>query len=99
MKFYYVYILECADQSLYVGVTNNIERRVSQHNEGIGGYFTSKRLPAKLVFVEEVTDINYAIQREKQIKGWRRAKKQALIDSKFKQLQILSKSYASTGSA
>ena len=91
MKFYYVYILRCNDNSLYVGVTSNIERRVIEHNEGKyqDAYTYSKR-PVALVFYENFTEPNQAIEFEKKIKKWSRTKKQALIDGDFDNLQSLS---------
>uniref|UniRef100_A0A832D1I1 GIY-YIG nuclease family protein n=1 Tax=Ignavibacterium album TaxID=591197 RepID=A0A832D1I1_9BACT len=83
MKDYYVYILKCADNSYYTGVTNNLERRIYEHNSGeIDGY-TSSRRPVELVYSERFSDINDAIRFEKQIKGWSRKKKEALIKRDF----------------
>src|SRR6478736_2614730 len=84
MKFYYVYILSCSDNSLYVGVTSNIERRLMEHNAGkYKEAYTHNRRPVKLVFYQNFTDPNQAIEFEKKIKKWSRAKKQALIDGNF----------------
>jgi putative endonuclease len=80
MKDYFVYILKCSDDSYYTGVTNNLEKRFSEHQSGIIKGYTSKRLPVRLVFSERLTDINQAIRFEKQIKGWNRKKKEALIN-------------------
>ncbi len=92
MKYYFVYIVICSDKSYYTGVTSNIERRIFEHNSGkIIGY-TSKRLPVKLVYSNRFADVNEAIRAEKQIKGWSRAKKEALIQSNFDSLVELSKS-------
>lgn len=90
MHDYFVYIVECSDHSFYTGITNNLERRISEHNSGLLKGFTSKRLPVKLVYSERLFDINQAIKFEKQIKGWSRKKKQALIDGDFKLLIKLS---------
>mgnify|MGYP002868452280 CR=1 FL=1 len=90
MHDYFVYIVECSDHSFYTGITNNLERRISEHNSGLLKGFTSKRLPVKLVYSERLLDINQAIKFEKQIKGWSRKKKQALIDGDFKLLIKLS---------
>ena len=79
-KFLYVYILKCANGSYYVGVTNDVELRLAQHNSGRSETaYTNSRLPVELVYVEQYQDYNPAIAREKQIKGWTRAKKEALI--------------------
>ena len=93
MKTYYVYILKCADDSFYVGVTNDIEKRVAGHNLGEDKKaYTFRRRPVELVWSEYYNDINQAIEKEKQIKGWSRKKKQALIDGDFDLLVNLSKS-------
>ena len=94
MNNYTVYILLCSDQSYYVGVTNDIEARVLQHNEGINKKaYTYARRPVKLVFQDHFHDINQAIAFEKQIKGWRRAKKEALIKGEWGMLPRLSIAY------
>ncbi len=88
----YVYILECSDGSFYTGVTNNVERRLAKHNEGISHKsYTYKRRPVKLVYFEDHTDPYYAIAREKQIKGWSRRKKIAMINGEWEKLPGLSK--------
>ena len=98
MKFYYVYILECADGSYYTGVTNNIEKRIGEHNsDEFPTCYTSKRQPVKLVFSEEFNDIMQAIELEKQIKGWSRRKKKALIDENWEKLKLYSKNYTQFG--
>ena len=89
---YYVYILLCSDDSYYVGVTNDIERRLKEHNHSENNIsYTYSRRPVKLVFQEEFNDINVAISKEKQIKGWTRQKKEALIKGEFRLLPKLSK--------
>ncbi|MGJ8529250.1 MAG: GIY-YIG nuclease family protein [Maritalea sp.] len=87
-----VYIVECADNSFYVGITHrSLEQRIGEHNSGqIEGY-TKSRLPVKLVHAEEFAMITQAIARERQLKGWSRAKKKALIAGDFKKLSVLSK--------
>lgn len=81
MQQYYVYIMTNNSRTLYTGVTNNLERRVFEHkNHSIKG-FTAKYKIAKLVYFEETNDVLAAIEREKQIKGWLRCKKIALIES------------------
>ena len=90
MKDYFVYIVSCSDESYYTGVTNNLERRIAEHNSGLIKGFTSKRLPVKLVFSERFSDINDAIRLEKQIKGWSRIKKKALIEGNIELLVQLS---------
>lgn len=87
-----MYILECADGCFYTGSTQNIEARLFQHQNGEGAKFTASRLPVKLVYQEEYERIDEAFSREKQIQGWSRAKKLALIHGDFDQLPALSKS-------
>lgn len=89
---YYVYIVECSDHSYYTGVTNNVDGRVWEHNnlEDKKAYTYSRR-PVVLKFVEVWDDIQGAIDREKQIKGWSRKKKEALINGKDNDLPKLSK--------
>lgn len=81
MNQYYVYILTNKSTTLYVGVTNNLERRVYEHKQKLIPGFTQKYNLNKLIYYEETSDINSAIAREKQIKGWLRVKKIALIES------------------
>ena len=79
-KTYYVYILSNRSGMLYVGMTNNLFRRIYEHKEKIIPGFSSKYNLGRLVFFEETDDVNQAIQREKQIKGWLRRKKIKLIE-------------------
>jgi len=81
MKKYYIYIVSSLSGTLYTGVTSNIEQRVYQHKHKLIKGFTKKYNVDRLVYFEETTDINAAIAREKEIKGWRRSKKIALIKS------------------
>jgi putative endonuclease len=90
----WLYIIECSDHSFYTGVTNNLERRIFEHNEGIiPDCYTHNRRPVKLVYSEEFSNHLDAINREKQVKGWGRAKKKALIRNDFKKLKELSKAH------
>ena len=92
MKVSYVYILKCSDDSYYTGVTSNLEERFQQHQNGFHkGSYTYKRRPLLLVFYASFTDINIAIDKEKQIKKWSRAKKEALIDDRYEALPNLAK--------
>jgi len=90
MKDYFVYILECSDDSYYTGVTNNLERRINEHQSGFIKGYTINKLPVTLVFSARFADINEAISFEKQVKGWSRKKKEALINSDFDLLIKLS---------
>ncbi|MEP1095811.1 MAG: GIY-YIG nuclease family protein [Cyclobacteriaceae bacterium] len=86
--------MKCSDGLYYVGVTNDISRRLHEHNEGLNQKtYTYRRRPVKLVFQEQFHDINQAIAFEKQIKGWRREKKEALISREWSQLPNLSRRY------
>lgn len=92
MNQYFVYILECSDRSFYTGVCNDVERRLGEHEAGESkGCYTHSRRPVKLLYNEEFADVNEAIAREKQIKGWSRAKKKALIEGNWSKLISLSK--------
>jgi len=90
MKILYVYILECADDSFYVGVTNDVGRRFIEHISGIHDRaYTFERRPLKLVFCKQFRRPIDAIKYEKQIKGWTRAKKMALINNNLEKLHEL----------
>lgn len=78
---YYVYIMTNRSRTLYTGMTNNLERRVYDHKNKITPGFTSKYNIDRLVYYEATNDVHVAIEREKQIKGWLRAKKITLIES------------------
>ena len=84
-------MLRCADGSFYVGSTRALEKRLDQHASGKGALYTSHRLPVELVFAEEFANIGDAYRREKQLQGWGRAKRQALIDGLYNDLPRLSK--------
>ncbi len=90
MKNYYVYILASASRTLYTGVTNNLERRVIEHRRKLIPGFTARYRINRLVYFEVFGDIRAAISREKQIKGWLRAKKIALIESSNRDWKDLS---------
>lgn len=90
MHVYYTYIIACNDGTLYVGVTNNIERRFREHCDGLDlRSYTAKRPPLKLVHVESSQWILDAIAREKQLKGWSAVKKRALLMAQEDLLHIL----------
>jgi putative endonuclease len=87
MREYWVYILLCADGSYYTGVTDDIDRRVYEHEIGYNQHcYTFKRRPVKLVYTDSTDDIGGAIYREKQIKRWSHKKKEALINGDEKLL-------------
>ncbi|MEQ1705003.1 MAG: GIY-YIG nuclease family protein [Rickettsiales bacterium] len=82
MKTYYIYMLtNWNNEVLYIGMTNNLERRIYEHKNKIIKGFTEKFNLTKLVYIETTNDINAAIEREKQLKKWRREKKDNLIES------------------
>ena len=85
-KQYYIYIMSNkTDSTLYVGVTNDLERRVAEHRSGAIPGFTEKYHCHKLVYFERYSDVNQAIAREKQLKKWSRSKKDWLIDTMNKE--------------
>ncbi len=75
----WMYILKCSDGSYYVGSTRNLDLRFSQHEQGKGSKYTSTRLPVQLVYYEEYDRVSDAYSREKQVQGWSRRKREALI--------------------
>ncbi|QOW09152.1 GIY-YIG nuclease family protein [Kaistella flava (ex Peng et al. 2021)] len=92
MIFYYVYILKCSDNSYYTGITNDLCRRIEEHNNGVNPTcYTHNRRPVHLAFSSEFIDVNLAILFEKQIKGWSRKKKEAIINGDWNLLPELSK--------
>jgi len=91
----YTYILRCSDGSYYTGSTKDLDRRIAQHQAGEGANYTKKRLPIELIYFEEFQRIDEAFLREKQIQGWSRAKKEALIKGDFQKLREAAKSKAS----
>jgi putative endonuclease len=74
-----MYILECSDGTYYTGSTKYLEQRILEHNNGEGANYTNKRLPVKLIYSEEYHRIDHAFYREKQVQGWTRKKKEALM--------------------
>ena len=80
-RSYYVYIMSNRYKTLYVGVTNDLERRVYEHKNGLTPGFTKRYNINQLVLVEETSDVNEAITREKQLKGWVRRRKIELIEA------------------
>lgn len=85
----WMYILKCCDGSYYTGSTWNLEKRLWQHQNGMGANHTKKRLPVELVYCEEFERVDVAFAREKQVQGWGRAKKEALMASDMNQLHEL----------
>jgi len=87
----YMYILKCCNGQYYTGSTNDLDRRLVQHQNGEGANFTKKHLPVELVYYEEFQGIDEAFFREKQVQGWSRKKKEALINGEYDKLPDLSK--------
>ena len=89
-----MYILRCADGSCYVGSTSSVDSRVAMHQSGEGANWTRRRLPVSLAFSEEFDSVFEAFQAERQVKGWSRDKKEALIRREYEALVELSRNYA-----
>jgi putative endonuclease len=85
----YIYILECADGTYYTGSTWNLEKRLSEHQQGLGANYTKKRLPVKVVYCEEFERVEDAFHREKQVQKWSHKKKRALIERNAQKLHEL----------
>jgi predicted GIY-YIG superfamily endonuclease len=101
---FWTYMLHCADRSFYVGHTDDLDVRIGAHQSGLIKGYTSSRLPVTLVWADEFPSRYEALQAERQIKGWSRAKKLALIRSDWRLISALArnaeeKARASTGSA
>jgi putative endonuclease len=90
MKTFYVYILASTSGTLYTGITNDIKRRVFEHKNHLVPGFTDKHNIDKLLYIETFRNVDHAIKREKQIKGWKREKKIKLIDQENPQRNDLS---------
>jgi putative endonuclease len=87
----FMYILLCSDSTYYTGSTKKLEIRFQQHQMGEGSNYTKKRLPVELMYYEEYDRIDLAFYREKQVQGWSRKKKEALISGKNYLLPLLAK--------
>ncbi len=88
----YLYILRCREGAYYIGTTRGpLDRRIAEHDAGLGGDFTKRRRPVELVFAEDFADPNDAAARERQLKGWSRRKKEALIEGAVDRLPDLSR--------
>jgi putative endonuclease len=89
----WAYIIECADGSYYVGSTIDLDRRISQHNLGLGAKYTqiARRRPVKLIWAAQFDRIDDAFWFEKQVQGWSRAKRKALIEGRISDLPSLAR--------
>jgi len=90
----YMYILLCSNGTYYTGSTKNLELRYQQHLSGKGARHTKKYPPIKILYYEEYNRIDIAFYREKQIQGWSRKKKEALMENKIDELILFSKNYS-----
>lgn len=88
-----VYILKVRDGRYYVGSTSNLEQRVAEHNQGMGSTWTATRRPVEVVYSQNFATMREAVEAERQLKGWGRAKKEALIRGDWDKLPELAKSY------
>jgi len=91
MQHFYVYILKCNDDSYYTGHTDNIEKRIAEHESNESPGYTNTRKPFELVYMQEFMARDEAITAEHQIKKWSRKKKEALIANNWLQLKQLAK--------
>jgi putative endonuclease len=76
---WYFYIVRCRDNSLYSGITNNIEHRIKEHNKGLGAKYTLSRRPVKLEYYEKHENVSNARKRESEVKSWKKNKKEKLV--------------------
>jgi putative endonuclease len=96
---FWTYMLQCADRTFYVGHTDDLEDRIAQHQTSACGGYTSTRLPVKLVWCDEFPSRYEALQAERQIKGWSRAKKLALIRGDWNLISALARNRQEEGRA
>jgi predicted GIY-YIG superfamily endonuclease len=91
MNDFYIYILKCDDNSYYVGHTDDLEKRISEHESNTYDCYTSTRLPAKVVYTQCFATRGEALDSERQIKKWSRKKKEALIEQNWSEISLLAK--------
>jgi putative endonuclease len=94
---FFAYLLKCSDGSYYAGHSDNLEQRMSQHQSGALGGYTHRRRPVTLVWFEEFPSRDQAFACERRIKGWSRAKKEALIACDWERISMLAKGRSRTG--
>ena len=94
---FWTYLLRCADGSYYCSHTDDLERRIAQHHTGESGGHTQHRRPVTLAWCETFPTRIEALEAERRIKGWSRAKKQALIDSDWERVSVLARNWQSAG--
>jgi predicted GIY-YIG superfamily endonuclease len=91
MEPFFIYILRCNDTSYYIGQTDNIEKRIAEHNQALMPGYTSSRLPVTCVFVQTFSSRIEALEAEQKIKKWSRKKKEALINQDWNEISKLAK--------
>lgn len=89
---FWVYILRCSDGSCYTGHTDNLEKRMVEHQAGEIPCYATKRLPVEMMFSQEFQSRAEALERERQVKGWGRAKKEAMIRGNWAEIKRLARS-------
>ena len=94
---FWVYILRCADSSYYTGHTDNLEKRIGEHQCGLSDSYTTGRLPVELVFSQECSTREEALSAEQQIKGWSRKKKEAMMRGDWAEVSRLAKGHDRDG--
>ncbi len=92
---FWVYMLRCHDNSYYTGHTENLEKRIAEHQAGEGGTYTVARLPVALVFAQEFASRDEALACERQIKGWCRRKKEAMLRGDWAEVSRLARGRSS----
>ncbi len=88
---FHAYLLRCSDGSFYAGHTDNLDVRIAQHDTGLAGSYTAARRPVALVWSENFSSREEALAAERRIKGWNRAKKQALIAGDWDRIRVLAR--------
>ena len=94
---FYTYMLRCNDGSFYIGHTDDLELRIAQHQSGVFGGYTAVRRPISLVWSDQFATRDEAFQAERKLKGWSRAKKQALIDGDWDRISLLARNRQGNG--
>ena len=84
-------MLRCSDKSYYIGLTTDVEKRIAEHREKLGGSYTSIRLPIEVVYIQDFATKSDALAVERQLKGWSRKKKEAFLNSNWNELSRLAK--------
>lgn len=96
---FHAYLLRCVDGSYYAGHTDDLEQRIGQHGSGTLGGYTARRRPVELVWCQDFATREEALAAERRIKGWSRAKKEALIAGDWASISVLARNRQGRGSA